>query len=60
MKQETKELIKRIAKFIDKDKHNFILTSKGYGKYLEEVLTVLVEEAIDFEVKDNLGKNKRK
>ena len=49
MKKETKLLIKEIAKFIDKDKYNPILTSRGYDEYLEEVLTELVSVAIEFE-----------
>ena len=49
MKEETKQLIKEIAKFIDKDKYNPILTSRGYNDYLEKVLTELVNQAINSE-----------
>ena len=53
MKKETKELIKQIAIFIDKDKYNPILTSRGYEEYLEKVLTELVISAIKIEVSQN-------
>jgi len=44
---ETKEqMITAIAKFIDKDKYNPILTSMNYDKYLEKVLTELVNNCI--------------
>jgi len=46
MKKATKELIKEIAKFIDKDKYNPILISRGYDEYLEKVLIKLVEQSI--------------
>lgn len=50
MKQETQELIKEIARFIDKDKYNPILVSRDYNKYLEKILTELVNSAISFEL----------
>lgn len=49
MKEETNNLIKKIAKFIDKDKYNEILVSRDYDKYLEKVLTELVNRALQFE-----------
>lgn len=49
MKKETKELIKKVAIFIDKDKYNPLLISRDYDKYLEEVLTELVNSSIELE-----------
>lgn len=49
MKKETEKLITEIAKFIDKDKYNLILTSREYDKYLENILRVLVMKTIELE-----------
>jgi len=49
MKPTTKELIKEVAKVIDRDKYNPILTNKDYDKYIEKVLVVLVEEVLRLE-----------
>lgn len=50
MKQETKELIRQIANFIDKDKYNPLLTSHDYDKYLNDILTELVQSSLKFEL----------
>jgi len=49
MKDESKKVIKKIAEFIDRDKYNPILTSRGYDKFLENVLTKLVEGVLEIE-----------
>ncbi len=52
MKEETRQLIKEIAKFIEKDRYHPLLTLQNYDKYLEGVLTKLVEGSIRIEVEE--------
>ena len=49
MKQETSKLIKQISEKIDKEKYNPALLSYDYDKFLNHILTILVEGAIKFE-----------
>ncbi len=56
MNTDVKTLISSLAKIIDKDKYNPLLTSRNYDKYLEKILTAFVEECFMLEAKKETKK----